>query len=56
MLTISAFLEVLYGPDLSNYWTALIVLVHTERTYVEAVQRGVIFDFLQKCQNYGTLN
>ena len=48
MLTISAFLDVLYRPDLSNYWTDLIVLVHTERTYVEAVQRGVIFDFSAK--------
>ena len=38
----------MYAPVLSNYWADLIFLLHTERAYVVAVRRRVIFDFSSK--------
>ena len=40
----------MYALIVTNYWADLILLTHTERTYVGAVQREVIFDFSPKMQ------
>ena len=43
---------VLSAPVLSNYWPDLISLVDTERAYIVAVPRRVIFHFCPKMSKF----
>ena len=47
---------VLYALYLRIHWTDFVLLSHMERSYSGGVQRGVIFEFWLKMDNWDTLD